>query len=235
MDEREFRRVAGTFRAFHKRFAPLFGRKEARRHGEQYVRGLLVQHAERRNAENLAEAVVGSASRDARALQQFLTDSPWQHEAVVAELQRYLGERLLSQQPEEGVAADGVWTLDSTGFAKRGTRSAGVARQYSGTLGKVDTCQLGVFLGYATARGHALVDGQLFLPREWLADPQRCRRAGVPTTVLEGGYQSQVDLGLALLRRARATGALVGQWVTADEAFGQVPAFRDALDAMRSW
>src|SRR5919198_2101163 len=165
MKEHEFRRVAGAFRRFHRRFAPLFGRTEARRHGEQYVRGLLVQHAERRNAENLAEAVVGTEGRAARALQQFLTDSPWAHGAVVAELQRFLAERLPPHQAEAGAATDGVWTLDSTGFAKRGTRSAGVARQYSGALGKVDTCQIGVFLGYATARGHALVDGRPWLPR----------------------------------------------------------------------
>jgi SRSO17 transposase len=235
MNEREFRRVAGAFRRFHTRFAPLFGRKEARRHGEQYLRGLLVQHAERRNAENLAEAVVGSAGRDARALQQFLTDSPWSPEPVVAELQLYLSEQLLPQTPTEGTADEGVWTLDSTGFAKRGTRSAGVARQYSGTLGKVDTCQIGVFLGYATARGHALVDGRLWLPREWTDDPDRCRRAGVPEDVIAAGYQSQAEVGLTLLRRAHATGALVGRWVTADAAFGQVPCFRDALDAEGSW
>jgi SRSO17 transposase len=235
MDEREFRRVAGAFRGFHKRFAPLFGRKEARRHGEQYVRGLLVQRAERRNAENLAEAVVGTAGRDARALQQFLTDSPWDCEAVTAELQRFVAERLLPQTPAEGTAGEGVWTLDSTGFAKRGTRSAGVARQYSGTLGKVDNCQIGVFLGYATARGHALVAGRLWLPREWADDSDRCRRAGVPEEVVAAGYQSQADLGLALLRQAGAAGALVGRWVTADEAFGQVPAFRDALDAEGCW
>ncbi len=113
MNEREFRQVAGEFRRFHQRFAPLFGRKEARRHSEQYVRGVLVQQAERRNAENLAEAVVGPASRDARALQQFLTDSPWAQEAVVAELQRFLAEQLLPQGPEEGVATDSVWTLAS--------------------------------------------------------------------------------------------------------------------------
>ncbi len=150
MDEREFRRVAGAFRAFHRRFAPLFGRKEARRHGEQYVRGLVVQQAERRNAENLAEAVVGSQGRDARALQQFLTDSPWACDPVTAALQAYVAERLLPQDPQvaaDGAASDGVFTLDSTGFAKRGTRSVGVARQYSGTLGKVDNCQIGVFLG----------------------------------------------------------------------------------------
>ena len=231
MDEREFGRVAGAFRAFHRRFAPLFGRKEARRHGERYVRGLLVQQAERRNAENLAEAVVGTAGRDARALQQFLTDSPWACDPVTAELQRFVAERLLPQAPEQGTVGDGVWTLDSTGFAKRGKQSAGVARQYSGTLGKVDNCQIGVFLGYATARGHALVDGRLYLPREWLADPERCRRAGIPEAILAAGYQSQAELGRALLRAARATGALVGRWVTTDEAFGQVPSFRDALDA----
>lgn len=235
MDKREFRQVAGAFRVFHKRFAPLFGRKEARRHGEHYVRGLLVQQAERRNAENLAEAVVGSELRDARALQQFLTDSPWTHEAVGAELQRYLAQWLLPHEVADGVAADGVWTLDSTGFAKRGTQSVGVARQYSGTLGKVDNCQIGVFLGYATTRGHALVDGQLSLPREWVEDPARCARAGVPETILAQGYQSQAELGLALLRRARAIGALVGRWVTADEAFGQVPTWRDALDAEGWW
>jgi len=230
MDEGEFRRVAGGLRTFHKRFAPLFGRKEAQRHGAQYVRGLLVTREERRNAENLAEAVVGNKERAARALQQFLTDSPWRHESVLAELHHFLAEHLLPQDAGEGLAADGVFTLDGTGFAKRGKRSAGVARQYSGTLGKVDNCQIGIFLGYATARGHALIDGQLWLPREWTDDPDRCRRAGVPEAVLEAGYQSQADLGLALLRRARATDALVGRWVTADEAFGQLPTVRDALD-----
>lgn len=235
MDERAFRQVAGALRAFHRRFAPLFGRKEARRHGEQYVRGLLVAREERRNAENLAEAVVGTEAKAARALPQFLTDSPWAAEPVTAALQASVAEVLLPRAPAEGTAGEGVWTLDSTGFAKRGTRSAGVARQYSGTLGKVDNCQIGVFLGYATARGHALVDGRLWLPREWIDDPDRCRRAGIPEAVVHAGYQSQAELGLALLRRARATGALVGRWVTADEAFGQVPTFRDALDAEGYW
>ena len=235
MDDGELRRVAGGLRAFHRRFAPLFGRKEAQRHGAQYVRGLLATREERRNAENLAEAVVGTEPKAARALQQFLTDSPWRPEAVGAELHRFLAEALLPQDAGEGVAADGVFTLDSTGFAKRGTRSAGVARQYAGTLGKVDNCQIGVFVGYATARGHALLDGQLWLPREWTEDSARCRGAGVPEAVIHAGYQSQAEVGLALLRRAREVGALVGRWVTADEAFGQVPAFRDALDAEGWW
>lgn len=235
MDDGAFRGVAGALRRFHTRFAPLFGRAEAQRHGAQYVRGLLATREERRNAENLAEAVVGTEGRAARALQQFLTDSPWRHEAVLAELQCFVAEELLPQDVGEGLAGDGVFTLDSTGFAKQGKRSAGVARQYSGTLGKVDNCQIGVFVGYATARGHALLDGQLWLPREWTDDLTRCRRAGIPEDVLTQGYQSQADVGLRLLRQAQATEALVGRWVTADAAFGQVPSFRDALDAAGWW
>lgn len=231
MDEREFRRVRGTLRTFHRRFAPLFGRTETRQRSAQYLRGLLVQQTDRRNAENLAEAVDGATPR---ALQRFLTAAPWSPDLVTAAVQRYLGERLGPADDTDGtreVARDGVWSVDGTGFPKQGTHSVGVARQYCGTLGKVGNCQVGVFLGYASGRGHALVDGELLLPRTWLADPARCAAAGVPEAVTALGYRSQVDLALALLRRARTIGALVGQWVTGDEAFGQDPVFRDALDA----
>jgi SRSO17 transposase len=232
LDARGLGRVGRSFRAFHRCFAPLFGRTEARRRSGQYLRGLLVQQTDRRNAENLAEAVPGATPR---ALQRFLTDSPWRHEPVLDALQAYLGDRLLPRTPAEGGGADGVWIVDDSGFAKQGTHSVGVARQYSGTLGKVGNCQLGVFLGYATARGHALVDARLYLPRAWLADPARCRAAGVPEAVIGAGYRSKADLALAQLRHARAVGALGGRWVTADEAVGQVPAFRDALDAEGYW
>ncbi len=227
MNEGEFRRLSGSLRRFHRRFAPLFGREETRRRSGQYLRGLLVQQTDRRNAENLAEAVDGASPR---ALQRFLTAAPWESEAVVAALQRYLGERLLPRTPAEGTLADTAFLLDDTGFAKQGTRSVGVARQYSGTLGKVGNCQVGVFLGYVSPRGHALVDGRLYLPERWTQDPDRCRRAGVPEAVLAQGYQSKADLGLALLRRAGERGALVAQWVVADAGFGELPAFRDALD-----
>src|SRR5687767_10656185 len=110
MEDSEVRQVAGGLGAVHKRFAPLVGRTEAQRHGAQYVRGLLATREERRNAENLAEAVVGTEPKAARALQQFLTDSPWRHEAVGAELQRFVAEQLLPEDAGEGVAADGVFT-----------------------------------------------------------------------------------------------------------------------------
>ena len=221
MELAELERAADALVAFHQRFAPLFGRTEAQRRGGQYLRGLLVQRAERRNAENLAEAVDGAAPR---ALQRLLTEAPWPTEPVLARLQAEVGQRL--------EAPDAVLVLDETGFPKQGTKSVGVARQYSGTLGKVGNCQVGVFLAYASERGHALVDGALYLPKAWTDDPERGRAAGVPKDV---GFRTKPELGLELVRQARARGHLRARWVTADEAYGQVPEFRAALDADGWW
>jgi len=187
------------------------------RHSEQYLRGLLVQQTDRRNAENVSEAVEDVAPR---ALQRFLTDSPWSSERVTDRLQAYVGRRLSSP--------DGIFVIDGSEFPKQGKKSVGVARQYCGRLGKVANCQAGVFLTYASERGHALVDASLYLPQAWTEDPERCRAAGVPEGV---GYQSKADLALASLRQARQVGHLTGRWVTADEDFGKVPTFRDSLDA----
>src|SRR5262245_27459065 len=163
MELASFGQIAEQFAAFHAQFAPLFGRKEARQRSEQYLRGLLVQGAERRNAENVAEAIDGAT---ARALQRFLTEAPWDPGPIIEQLQAYVGARLASPR--------GVLVVDDSGVAKQGTHSVGVARQYSGTLGKVGNCQIGVFLAYASERGHALVDQRLYLPRAWLDDPARC-------------------------------------------------------------
>ena len=217
MDETDFARVAATFATFHAQFAPLFGRKEAQAHGEQYVRGLLVQQTDRRNAENVAEVLDGVS---ARALQRFLTDAPWAPEPVIARLQQVLGPRLST--PE------GVWIIDESGFPKQGRHSVGVAHQYCGRLGKLANCQVGVFLAYASARGHALVDGQLYLPEKWVDDRDRCRAAGVPETV---GFATKAQIGLRQLQAARARGHFAGDWVTGDEGYGEVPSLRDALDA----
>ena len=217
LDQADFDRVAASLAAFHAEFAPLFGRKEARRRSEQYVRGLLVQQTDRRNAENVAETIAGATPR---ALQRLLTEAPWPTEPVIDRLQAYLGTRL--NTPE------GIFVLDESGFPKQGRQSVGVARQYCGALGKVGNCQLGVFLAYVSARGHALVDKRLYLPPPWTDDPARCRAAGVPAEV---GYQSTAELGLAMLRQARAAGHLRGHWVAGDDAYGKVPTLRDALDA----
>ncbi len=216
MDSATFDRVADAFAAFHQHFARYFGRTEAQRRSEQYLRGLLVQHADRRNAENLAEAIPGATPR---ALQRFLTEAPWSTTPVIDALQQYLAPRLS--------APDGVFVIDESGFPKQGTHSVGVAPQYCGALGKVANCQMGVFLAYVSARGHALIDARLFLPQSWTDDSERCKHAGVPKHVT---YASKADLGLALLRQARLRGHLHGQWVTADEWYGRGAAFRDALD-----
>jgi SRSO17 transposase len=181
------------------------------------VRGLLVQQTDRRNAENRAECIEGAT---ARTLQRLLTEAPWADAPVIDQLQVSLGSRLNT--------ADGVFVLDERGFPQQGTHSVGVARQYCGTLGKVGNCQLGVFLAYRSVRGQALVDKRLFLPEEWTNDPARCQAAGVPAGVT---YQSKADLGLAMVRQARAAGHLQGCWVAGDDAYGMVPSLRDALDA----
>ena len=213
MDQVEFGRIATSFDDFHQEFASLFGRKEAQQRSEQYLRGLLVQQTDRRNAENISEAVDGATPR---SLQRFLTESPWSDEPVIDRLQDHVG-RLLN-------TSEGVFVLDETGFPKKGKKSVGVARQYCGTLGKVANCQQSVFLAYVSEQGHALIDKRLYLPREWTDDPDRCREAGVPEDV---AYQSMAELGFSMLQQARTA----GHWVTADEAYGKVPTLRDDLDS----
>lgn len=216
MDQAAFDCVAASFTTFHQHFAPLFGRTEAQRRSEQYLRGLLVQQTDRRNAENVAEAVVGATPR---ALQRLLTDAPWRTAPLLDRLQAYLAPRLN--------APDGIWVLDETGFPKQGTKSVGVARQYCGTLGKVANCQVGVFLAYVSRRGHALVDARLFVPQAWLDDPERCHTAGIPAT---STFANKAELGLAMIREARKAGHLTAQWVTGDDWYGRNRDLRDALD-----
>ena len=149
-------------------FVSAFGRRQWREHSRHYLQALLVQSQERRNAENLAEAV----SVSARALQRFLTDARWDDERVLRRLQAYLGPRL--QHPQA------VWVLDGSDFPKQGRKSVGVARQYCGILGKIANCQAGLFLAHVGPRGRALVDKRLYLPAAWCADAPRCAAARVP-------------------------------------------------------
>jgi SRSO17 transposase len=124
-------------------------------------------------------------------------------------------------------ARDGVLIVDDTGFLKKGTRSAGVQRQYSGTAGRTENCQIGTFLAYASARGHALIDRELYLPESWTTDLDRCHKAGVPDDV---EFTTKPRQAMAMLARAFAAGVPFG-WVTADEAYGQVKYLRVWLEA----
>ena len=199
MDAAAFEQVYGAFGDFHAYFAPLFGRRETRDHSRHYLQALLVQSGERRNAENLSEAVPASA----RVMQRFLTESPWDDDAVIGRLQEYLGPRL--GHPE------GVWVLDGSDFPKQGRKSVGVARQYCGRLGKVANCQAGMFLAYVSPLGRALVDKGLYLPESWTSDQDRCEAAGVPEE--RQGYRSKTKLALEMLERAQERGHLRAGWV----------------------
>jgi SRSO17 transposase len=126
--------------------------------------------------------------------------------------------------------AGGVLVVDETGFVKKGTRSAGVQRQYSGTAGRVENCQLGVFLAYAGPRGRALLDRELYLPRSWTDDRDRCREAGVPDDVQ---FATKPELARLMLGRALDAG-VPAAWVTADEAYGKDGRFRDWLEQRRA-
>jgi SRSO17 transposase len=218
MDLQEFARIEATFREFHSAFAPAFGRKQWRQRSRDYLQGLLVQSAERGNAENLAEAVEGASPR---VLQRFLTEARWIDAAVTRRLQQELAPHLLHP--------DAVWAVEESSVPKQGKKSVGVARQYCGALGKKANCQVGVFLAYVSPRGRALVDKRLYLPREWTDDPIRCAAAGVPEGERE--YQSKTQIALALLQRAQAWGQLTAKWVTGDDAYGQAPEFRDGVAA----
>ena len=166
MDAVAFEQVYGAFQDFYAYFAARFGRRETRDHSRQYLQALLVQSGERRNAENLSETVPASA----RAMQRFLTESPWDDDGVMGRLQEYLGRRL--GHPE------GVWVVDGSDFPKQGVKSVGVARQYCGRLGKVANCQTGMFLAYVSPLGRALVDKGLYLPESWTSDQDRCEEQG---------------------------------------------------------
>lgn len=196
------------------RVAGRFGRVEPRRQARAYVMGLLAP-LERKNGWQLAEAA-GDTAPD--RMQRLLNSARWDPRVVRADVRDYVVDYLSDP--------GGVLIVDETGFLKKGTRSAGVQRQYSGTAGRVENCQLGVFLAYASPRGRALVDAELYLPKSWMADRPRCRMAGIPDEVI---FQTKPQLAQVMLARALDAGAGV-PWVTADEAYGQDHKFRGFLE-----
>ena len=192
------------------RIAPRFGRAEPRRRARSYLRGLLAP-VERKNGWQLAEAV-GDATPD--GVQDFLSRVHWDADAVRDDLHAYVVQHLSDP--------DGVAVLDETGFLKKGTKSAGVQRQYSGTAGRIENCQIGVFLGYASHHGQALIDRALYLPADWAKDEDRRREARIPADI---AFTTKPKLGLAMLERARQNGVPFA-WITGDSVYGADHAIR---------
>ncbi|MEU9222562.1 IS701 family transposase [Streptomyces sp. NPDC048376] len=197
------------------RVAGRFARADLRWRMRDYVRGLLGQAA-RKNGWQLAE---WASHRTPDGFQRLLNSSVWDADALRDDVRAYVGESL---------GLNGVLIIDDTGFIKKGTTSAGVGRQYTGTSGKIDNCQIGVFAAYATHSGRALVDRELYLPKAWTSDRDRCRAAKIPD---ERGFATKGELARDIVRRCLATG-LPAKWVTADEAYGQDWHFRHLLEQL---
>src|SRR5918911_1091558 len=180
------------------------GGAEPRRRALAYLRGL-TSPVERKNGWQLAEPA-GEGTPD--GMQRLLATADWDADAVRDDLRAYVVEHL-------GDPA-AVLVIDETGFVKKGTKSVGVQRQYSGTAGRIENCQIGVFLGYAGRHGHTLIDRALYLPEEWATDTARREEAAVPDTV---EFQTKPQLARAMLERALAAGVPFA-WVTGDEIYG---------------
>jgi SRSO17 transposase len=213
-DIEEVQGWAAGLDALHVRIAGRFARAEPRRRALAYLRGLL-GNVGRKNGWQLAEHA-GEATPD--GMQRLLATADWDPDRVRDDLRAYVVERL------GDVGA--VLVVDETGFLKKGTTSVGVQRQYSGTAGKVDNCQLGVFLAYASGRGRAFIDRELYLPECWTDDPPRCRAARVPEQV---GFRTKPQLAQLMLERALDAG-VPASWVTADEVYGGSPTLRGWLE-----
>ena len=181
---------------------------------EKYMKGLL-SDAERKNGWQIAENQGESTPYN---LQQFIYRGIYSADELRDELRGYVSEELGEE--------DGVLVADDTGFIKQGEKSCGVQRQYTGTLGKICNCQLGVFLSYASSKGHTPIDRRLYMPEVWMDDKARCSEAGVPEDLK---FQTKPELALEMIQEATAAG-MPYKWVTGDCGYGDSRAIRKWLE-----
>jgi SRSO17 transposase len=205
------------FEQLHGRIADRFARSEARERVKRYLLGLLGR-VERKNGWQLAEAI---GEDEPLGVQRLLNSAKWDADAVRDDLREYVVEHLADAQ-------SGVLIADETGFLKKGNKSVGVARQYTGTAGDTVNCQVGVFLAYASNKGVAFIDRALYLPQEWTEDPERREEAGVPEEIT---FRNKIELAQLMLERA--FGAEVpARWVVADSFYGRSHEFREWLEEL---
>src|SRR3989440_8991168 len=215
MTQEELEQWQEEFEQFHARFADLFERSESREQAKTYLRGLLAQ-VDRKNSWQVAEAV---GDRIPDRMQRLLYQVSWDADAARDRLQEFVIETF--GDPE------GIGVVDETGFLKKGTRSVGVARQYTGTAGKRENRQVATVLRYATKDAHVFLDRELYLPEAWAWDRTRRAEAGVPEEV---GFATKPEQAMAMLERAWEQGVPM-RWVTGDEVYGDSPRLRETIQA----
>lgn len=203
-ERKEIQKWARDLESLHQRIAGHFVRSEQRERVLAYLKGLM-SPVERKNGWQLAE-YAGEPTPD--GMQRLLNSAKWDADAVRDDLCAYVVEHLGDREA--------ILVIDETGFLKKGTKSVGVKRQYSGTAGRVENCQIGVFLSYASPKGYTFLDRELYLPKEWASDLERRKEAGVPETI---GFATKPQLAQAMLQRALEAGVPVA-WVTGDEVYG---------------
>jgi len=199
------------------RIGPCFAWSETRERVQAYLRGLL-SPVERKNGWQLAEE---AGETTPYAMQYLLNRAVWESDEVRDQLQAYVREMLAD--------ADGMVVIDETGFLKKGKKSVGVQRQYSGTAGRIENCQIGVFLTYASRGNHTLVDREWYLPKSWTQDPERCRAADVPEEVV---FATKPELAGRMLWRTLDAG-LCAKWVTGDTVYGSHRPLRAGLESRK--
>ena len=223
----DVRAAADQLVQFHERFAPLFGKEQAQDHAYDYVKGLMTC-PDRKSIEPIA-LLVGHG--DVSGLQKFINSAPWQSDDVQAEIQAAFDDELAPSAAGSAIGTVGV--IDESAFAKKGTHSAGVARQHNGRLGKEDNCQVGVFLIGVTPAGSALLDHRLYLPSTWCEEtPEalaRREKAHIPDDV---AFTPKARIAAELVRGVEVLGQTHLDWIVADEEYGKAGHFHDAMDEL---
>lgn len=223
---------------FLQRFDPCFGQRRTAERARTYWRGLLL-HSERKNIESMTLVFGDQQANQERepaevlAMQRFLTYGAWQHEDVQREVQAVFAEEFAGGKFAAGAGELGVvLVVDESGFVKKGEHSVGVARQYCGRLGKIENCQVGVFVIGVAGAARALLEHQLYLPESWADDEARREKVRVPVEIT---LQTKQQISVELVRRIRANGLLKPRWVTADELYGRDQKWRDGIAELGLW
>lgn len=199
---------------FYKVFSTFFITDTAKQWGFKYLQSQLLCN-KRLNIAEASRTVVGGNHQD---MHHFISNSPWQDEPIIVHIQKMVNESI-------GDSDDGALILDESGITKKGTKSVGVSRQYNGNLGKIDNCQVGVFLSYSRENMAALIDKRLYLPESWASDIERRKECGVPDDIT---FQTKAQLGMDMILKADTRNIKYG-WVGFDAHYGEQPWFLDAL------